>query len=313
MGFITILIALLVEQYYKKAEDYRHFDWFSRYCDWLKPRSAAIVDMFPSVAGPLKLLVLLIPVLLAVVIVNGVLADLGGFFSFIFGLIVLVYSIGPRDINNQVQKYLDALAAKDDEAALLYANQFFAGHHYEPEIEGKPGLIASIMQRGILLAFSNRVLAVVFWFIVLGPLGALLYRFTTLLLERFGGGYFGREEDSESEDSELVSAIQRLYMILGWVPARLSVIIFALAGSFSDTLLCWNCATDFFDKNNDELIVNSGLHALKMETEPSQEEIQAEGNEEEHASNVEQVLALVKWSTVILVTVIALMTIVGWF
>ena len=310
MGFITILIALAVEQYYPKIEAYRHFDWFSRYCDWLQQNASGLIGMFPSVPGTVRLLVILVPVLALVALFNNILSDAGSFFSFLFGLAVLIYSIGPRDINAQTDKYLSAVAAEDDEAALLYANEFFSGHHYEPAISGNPALVASLMKRGILLAFSNRILAVLFWFILLGPLGALLYRLTTLLLERFAGSYFGSAaedeslEDADSNDFSL--AIKRLYMILGWVPARLCVVTFALAGSFSDTLLCWHCATDFFNKNNDELIVNSGLHALKMDVE-------ADEQAEVEAAEVEQVLALVKWSTIIVITTIALMTIVGWF
>ncbi len=314
MEFITILIAIAVEQYYKDVDRYRQFDWFARYCDWMQQKSTALIPAGASASGPMQLLVLLAPVIIVIALVDSLFSSMGSFFSFIFSIAILIYSIGPKDLTTQVEKYLASLSSGDTEGALLNANIFFAGHCYKPEISGSPATITEIMKRGILLAFNNRILAVLFWFIILGPLGALLYRLTTLLLERFAGGYFGTGDVAQSNvegeaESEFKSAIQRLYMILGWVPARLCVITFALAGSFTDTLLCWTCATDFFNKNNDELIVTSGLHALKMDVEPANEN---EGDNEEHINAVEQVFALVKWSLIIVITVIALMTIVGW-
>lgn len=319
MEFITILIVLAVEQYYKKAENYRNCDWFGYYCDWLKQKTDSLASLLPSAMGPLSLLLLLAPILILVILVENTLAGMGSLFSFIFGLIVLIYSIGPRDISNQVGQYIESLSSGDVDTALEHANTFFSGHHYKPEIEGSPQQIAAIMKRGILLAFSNRILAVLFWFIILGPLGALTYRLTIFLLERFAGGYFGHNGDdtleTDNDDdlkSEFKMAVQRLYMILSWVPARLCVITFALAGSFSDTLFCWRCAADFVNKNNDELIVESGLHALKMDVEPSITESAESYDSAEDIADVEQVMALVKWSLLIVITITALMTIVGW-
>ena len=317
MEFIIILIALAVEQYYKNTEHYRQFGWFSTYCDWMQQKTDSLVGHFPSAIGPVKLLILIVPVLLLVSFIASAFANLGSLFSFLFGILVLVYSLGPRDLNAQVDKYINSVSAGDNEGALLHANEFFSGHHYESEIEGSPSAIAGLMKGGILLAFNNRILAVLFWFLILGPIGALLYRLTTLLLERFSGGYLGHAiEEDDVPESDFKRAIQRLYMILGWIPARLCVIAFALAGSFSDTLLCWRCATDFFNNNNDELIVSSGLHALKMEItadDDNSEQVIDEAEQQSITVNeVEQVRALVKWSVVIVVTIIALMTIVGW-
>ncbi|VAW91967.1 hypothetical protein MNBD_GAMMA23-80 [hydrothermal vent metagenome] len=309
MEFITILIAVAVEQYYKDVDRYRQFGWFVSYCDWMQQKSTALIPAGSSASGPVRLLILLTPLVVVVAFVDGIFAGMGSFFSFIFSLAILIYSLGPKDLTTQVEKYLASLSSGDTEGALLHANAFFTGHCFEPEISGSPATIAGIMKRGILLAFSNRILAVLFWFIILGPVGALLYRLTILLLERFAGGSFGACPDGDESDSEFKSAIQRLYMILGWVPARLCVITFALAGSFADTLLCWTCASDFFNKNNDELIVASGLHALKMDVEPDNE---TETDSAADVTGVEQVLALVKWSLIIVITVIALMTIVGW-
>jgi len=308
MEFITILIALGVEQYYRNIQQYRQFDWFASYCDWMQEKAEPLIQILPSATGPMNIIVLLTPIIIVVGFVLSALAGMGQLFSFILSVVILIYSLGPRDIISQVEKYTDSLATDDTEGALLHANEFFAGHCYKPEFGGKPQEIAGLMKRGILLAFNTRILAVLFWFVLLGPVGALLYRLSILLKERFAGGYFGVESEEEG-NSDFVLAVQRLYMILGWVPARLCVVTFALAGSFSDTLLCWRCTSDFFNESNDELIVRGGLHALKLDADevaPESEDLT------DTSSEINQILALIKWSLVIVVTVIALMTIVGW-
>ena len=312
MEFITILIALAVEQYYKAVQQYRQFDWFANYTDWIRQKSQSLVSIFPSASGPVSLIIVLSPVLLIASFLLNALDNLGVFFSFVGGIVIFIYSLGPRDISSDAEKYTDSLRQEDTEGALLHANNFFSGHKYTPEFGGTPSEINELMKRGILLAFNNRILAVLFWFIILGPIGALLYRLMNLLLERFAGGYIGIQDAKDDDDnqSEFMLAIQRLNMILGWVPARLCALSFALAGTFSETLLCWRCASDFLSENNEQLIVTSGLKSLKMETELSESDTQDPTDID--SSDVEQVLALVKWSLVIVVTVIALMSIVGW-
>ena len=313
MEFITILIALAVEQYYKAVQQYRQFDWFASYTDWIRQKSESLISLFPSASGPIALILVLAPVLFVVSFLLNALDNLGVFFSFIATVALFIYSLGPRDISTDADKYTDALRQGDTEGALLHANKFFAGHQYNPEFGGSPIEIMELMKRGILLAFNNRILAVLCWFILLGPIGALMYRLTILLLERFAGGYIGTQDLQETDDSQsdFILAIQRLNMILGWIPARLCALTFALAGTFSETLLCWRCASDFLKENNEQLIINSGLKSLKMDTELS-EQVDSLDVTDIDGSDVEQVLGLVRWSLVIVVTGIALMSIVGW-
>ena len=300
MGFITILFALAVNHYYKQTENYRACGWFEKYCNWIQTKSDSFGSLMPSAEGPVTLIIFLAPVLIGLSLLANIFSSLGIVYSFIFGLVILIYSIGPRDINTQAEKYIEAASNDDKEGALNAVNAFFSGHCYQPDINGAPSDLASVMNRGILIAFNNRIIAVLFWFIVLGPLGALMFRLTNFLYERYAGGYFVSDSD---ELSDFAHAIRRLYMILGWLPARLCALTYALAGSFSDTLLCWRCISDFFNQGNDELIVASGLHALKID----------DSNETESSiHDVEQVLGLIKWSLLIVVTTISLMTIVGW-
>lgn len=318
MEFITILFALAVNHYYKQAQNYRACGWFEKYCNWIQSKTESFMSIIPSAEGPVNLIILLAPILILLGIVANILSETSVFFSFLFGLVILIYSIGPRDITSQVEKYIEAASAGDNDTALNSVNEFFSGHCYQPNIKGSANELAAVINRGILIAFNNRIIAVLFWFILLGPLGALLFRLTNFLYERFAGGYFASESD---EFSDFALAIRRLYMILGWIPARLCSLTYALAGNFSATLLCWHCVSDFFNQSNDELIVASGLHALNLDENANKDDANASDSNttlaqeqeiEDNITGVESVLGLIRWSLLIVVTIVSLMTIVGW-
>lgn len=101
---------------------------------------------------------------------------------------------------------------------------------------------------------SNETLfAVIFWFAVLGPIAALVYR----LVERcthIHGSY-----------PALAKSANQVRAIFDWLPVRLFSILFALAGNFVNTCQFW---LDYLLRDlslNRELIEKSGRIALGLE------------------------------------------------
>lgn len=70
--------------------------------------------------------------------------------------------------------------------------------------------------------FQNMVPAL-FWFLLLGPAGALFYSLSRGYLEQF---------EQHQQDSKLVDPI---LFWMEWIPARVSILIFALLGEFNRT------------------------------------------------------------------------------
>lgn len=246
MELISIVIALITDTYFKQVQQYRQFDWFWSYQSWVQQKLAS--QSYAS--GPTGLLILLIPVCFLVWLVDTMLGGVWGFFSFAFGIVVLIYSLGPRDLDAQVQDYLDSISRDDTEGALLHASEAL-----NRRLEGSPSCVADSFRRGILLTLNNRMLGVMFWFVVLGPVGALLYRLSCLLVEQ-----------QRETDSEFSITVNRLYAILAWVPARISVICFAFMGSFIESASRWESLAEFVSKDSDTLIIETGLAALKLDT-----------------------------------------------
>src|SRR5689334_21915619 len=111
MAFIIILVALLIERFLDWSH-LRRWGWLPRYHSFLqsfrRPLPAELT-LFLFIAIPL-LIVGLLDVLLS-----------GWFFGFIklvFGILVLVYCLGPANLWGQAYLSLSLLNAKDREAQL---------------------------------------------------------------------------------------------------------------------------------------------------------------------------------------------------
>lgn len=127
--------------------------------------------------------------------------------------------------------------------------------------------------------------AVIFWFAVLGPVAALVYR----LVER--------STHIHASYPALGKAASQVLAILDWLPVRLFAIIFALAGNFVNTCQFW---LDYLLRDlslNRELIEKSGRIALGLEE-----------NVELSAENYLQALKLIDRSLIIFLSIVFAVT-----
>src|SRR6266481_9949452 len=84
-----------------------------------------------------------------------------------------------------------------------------------------------------LVSSHRYVFAVVFWFVLLpGPAGAILYRLSMFLHDRWG--------TKTSPELERFSRFARLaFAALDWLPVRFTAAAFAVVGDFEDAVYCW--------------------------------------------------------------------------
>lgn len=242
MNFIVLVITLLLERVLGEHARLRDPRWYDAYADWLRKS----LDGKSFWSGPVGVLLVVFP---PVIVTGLVYAVLGGAFwsllALLFSIAVLWFCLGPRDLDAEVDDYIEA-AEVGDASRIAEAAAALTG-----SADGK-------VVDGVLLQFNERYFAVLFWFVLLGPMGAVLYRAAALARHRGAG----------AEDSGFASAAVRLQGILDWVPARLIALGFALAGSFEEAVTDWKAsherkADEFWVFSND-LIVAVGHGALRL-------------------------------------------------
>jgi membrane protein required for beta-lactamase induction len=156
---------------------------------------------------------------------------------------------------------------------------------------------------------NDRLFAVVFWFIVLGPPGAWGYRVTDLIRRR---AVFrsARDPDGELPASLMVGAAEDLQGWIAWVPARLTAASYAMAGSFDGAFTAWRARSRLAGLRarelNELLLARVGVGALALEP------VMAESIPERGIRGAMAARRLVLRALFIWAAVIAAMTLYGW-
>ena len=217
---IAVVIALVVGHTMPSLVALRRYDWFIRWLEWL----AAQFGDNASWRGGAGLVFAVGPPLLFVALVQLALRHgFYGLFAFLFALAVLFYAWGPRDLDHDV----DAVADAGDAAARREAAQRLFPERESPALDGG-SLVEAVFRCALWRWFG-----VLFWFLLLGPFGALLYRLVSLCAQ---GEAKKRLPEAASQ------AARSTLAFLDWPVAQLMTLSLALVGNFDSVFAAWKDA-----------------------------------------------------------------------
>ena len=173
MKLIALLVGLLVERLATQLFHLRQLRWLDRVID-AGFTQAAKAKYLPAIIPVIVLAVLLsLPVFLIMFFLGD---TLFGFPYLIVAVVVLFFSLGPKDIGEQVDDYCEAL--ENDDADEIQRTSKALLEHDVPE---DPQERTRQVEAAVCVQANNRLFAVIFWFVLLGPLGAWAYRVTDLI------------------------------------------------------------------------------------------------------------------------------------
>ncbi|RDZ26233.1 hypothetical protein [Lysobacter silvisoli] len=215
---IAAVVALVLGHLAQSlAASVRHYAWYADWLRWLGSR-------FPEDSlwrGRWGIALALLPPLLAVGLFQLALDEpLYGLAGLVFGVVVLFYVWGPRDLDLDV----DAIVAARDPLSRREAAARLWPEGETPSLDG--GSLVEAVFRNAL----RRWFGVLFWFLLLGPFGAVLYRLTALAVE----GEAAREVPGETG-----AGARTLLAILEWPVAQLLTLAMALVGNFDTVIGAW--------------------------------------------------------------------------
>lgn len=198
----------------------RQFHWFAHWLHWLDERFPG--DGFWRSRYGIALAVL--PPLLIVGLFQWVLhVPLLGLVGLLFAILVLLYAWGPRDLDVDVEAIIDAHEPTQRAAAI--ARLWPDGD--TPAADG-PALVEAVFRNAL-----RRWFGVLFWFLLLGPMGALLYRLIALTAD----GEFQRQLPHDTREGA-----RALLSVLEWPVAQLMTLAMALVGNFDSVFHAWRDA-----------------------------------------------------------------------
>lgn len=281
MKLLAILLCMAADQMAAYRLDARTWAWFA-------PLSRRLAGHLGALPSPLvTLVVIAVPWLVAWLALH-LLFEAWFVFGWLASVVVLFACLGPHDLRGAVTEYLQALASGGREAAEPLGRRIATrGEEGDGSLRGMLG--------ALLVNASDRLFAVAFWFVVMGPLGALLYRLAAehAYAERAGG----RAESGSGAD---------LHAILAWVPVRLLGLCYGLAGSLTHAFDQWDILSTLHLRDNDRVLASAGLGALQYGGGP----IIVESADPREALEAAQ--GLVRRGFAVALIVLALLTLAGW-
>jgi AmpE protein len=265
MNLIALLIGLAIERLATQIFHWRRMRWLDRIID-LGFRQVDRMANWPAIIPVILLgIVLVLPVAGVIWILGDALA---GFAYLLLAIVVLFFSLGPHDIGEDVVAYCRALEADDDEQVHNAAKAIV-----EDDVPDDPAERTSLVEAAVCVQANNRLFAIVFWFMLLGPLAAWAYRVTDLIRRR---AVFtaAREEDKDGHVARIRDAAEMLHGWLAWIPARLTAIGYAAAGHMDEAIAALRAPTEDHDlttsKRNEALLARVGVAALALQDRPDE-------------------------------------------
>jgi len=211
---LVVLIGLLISHYATGVRQVRRFDLFLAPAHWVHRR-------YPDPAW-LMMIGLILTCLVVAAAAEWLLMGVAGLFGwFVLALATFIYCLGPRDLDLDVQHLLehgldssDPAVAETRRAMRLRAD------------DEAPAAAAAIYHAAL-----SRWFGLLFWFMVLGVPGALLYRLVRAgLQEPFG--------------EASIDWLARLRAILDWPVLLLVVLAAGLCSDLDRILRVWRQTPD---------------------------------------------------------------------
>lgn len=257
MSLIVLLACLLAERFLLDYQHYRGAGWFYRYFDWFD-RQQLPGWLREGLSG---VIILLAPPLLGIALLQGLFDNsLFGIPGALFAGLVLLLSFGPQDLDDQISRYTEAKERVDEQEARTIAEAVLGEVPPEKDTECALALSDTVFHQA-----NQRIFAVIFWFILLGPLGAVFYRLATYL----------PKSPKAVHDVAFFHDGCQLIALLDWLPSRLTAAAYAVAGSFEDALEGWRdyqrTRHEEIDDGPDSFLIRVGRGAMRWEDEDQME------------------------------------------
>lgn len=177
---------------------------------------------------------------------------LGAWSQLLFGTLVLYVVIGGRSLQEHANRVHDDLATGDLAAARTHVSWLVSRDTRQLDETGiSKACIESVLENG-----NDALFAPLFWFCVLGPAGAILYRLANTLDAMWGY--------RTPRYLNFGWAAARFDDALNYIPARLTALAYALVGRTRQALQCWWAQAPNWDSPNAGPVMAAGAGALNL-------------------------------------------------
>jgi len=191
-------------------------------------------------------------VALPTLLIYGILLLSNELLQLLLATLILYITIGGRSLQEHADRVRADLENEDLAAARTHVSWLVSRDTTRLDETGiSKACIESVLENG-----NDALFAPIFWFCVLGPAGAVMYRLANTLDAMWGYRTprylnFGR-------------AAAKLDDALNYIPARLTALSYALVGHTRSAFRCWQTQAPHWDSPNAGPVMAAGAGALNV-------------------------------------------------
>ncbi len=248
MTWLSLIVALLIEQYKPLSYERLVAAPLARYAFWFEQRLNAgearhgIAAWVLAVGLPVALLWF---VYLFLCWIHPLLGA-------VLNVLVLYVTMGFRQFSHHFEATADALRAGETDVARRELGNWLGRNTDRMKAEEIARLA---IEQGILAAHRHVFAPLLLFALLPGPTGPLLYRLT----ERLSWAWARREN---IEFGAFGRFARNMYEWLDWVPVRMTAATFAIVGDFEDAIHCWRTQAARWPEQAAGILLASGAGAL---------------------------------------------------
>ncbi|MDB1125130.1 adenosylcobinamide-phosphate synthase CbiB [Vibrio algarum] len=251
-GALVLVAALWVDKLLGEPTRFHPLVGFGRFANWVEKRCRCLAFLTERQQGILAwCLSVLPPTLLSTWLVT-LLAQFSLVGFFLFNTLILYLTIGGKSLIEHANNIYLPLKSADIEEARFQVSMIVSRNTEKmEEKEITSSAIESVLENG-----NDAVIAPMFWFIVLGVPGAVLFRLANTL-----DAMWGYKNERYLDFGRFTAKTDD---VLGWAPAKITALLYALQGNFSGAIFCWRTQAKECSSPNGGVVMTAGAGALNV-------------------------------------------------
>lgn len=243
MRLFSLIAALLLAYHRPLSARLRPETWFVPYAKLLE---RSLNDGQARNGWIAWTLAVMLPAIL-ISVLGCWLDDISHLGGWLFTAFILYLMLDGRAFNASAEQ----IAASLHDFNIPQARQQLSAWNQDNTEAYGAGEISRVTIETSLIYAHHGLFAPIFWFVVAGPGGVMLYRLSGLLNEVW---------KHHAEPSN--PAVSKAFRWLDWIPVRVTSICYAVVGDFEDAMYCWRTqAAEWMDQSQG-IMLASGAGAL---------------------------------------------------